>query len=350
MIYLRIMGRFCLFLLYLISTLCLRLVGRRLYPAWGWFQETVVRFMRWSFGRPMENLDLALERRILDILGALARLRPDKIRLVRQEEEGGPSGEWLIPAELSGEGGPVILYLHGGGYMFCSPVTHRLFITRVARAAGARVLGLRYRLAPEHPFPAALDDAVAGYCWLLERGNSPEEILLAGDSAGGGLALALLKRLRDEGKPLPAGAALLSPWVDLVADDDSMREYAGVDYLGTSVAGSGQHVRLVLGDADPRDPLASPLHGDLSGLPPLLLHAGGVEILRGQIERLARRAREAGVGVELKVWPHMVHVFQSMNGVFPQGREAVREVGIFARRRLGLPNSGTRSASSRPAL
>ena len=334
--YLRAMGLLGLFLVTLCWTLCLRLVGRRLHPAWGLLQETVMRLMRRAFGRPVTASGLPAIRRLMDGLGGMARLRPGKITHAALREPGGPRGEWLTPTELEGEGGPVILYLHGGGYVFCSPATHRLLMTRVARAAGARVLGLRYRLAPEHPFPGALDDAVACYRWLLERGAAPGEIVLAGDSAGGGLALALLKRLRDEGTPLPAGAALLSPWVDLDADDDSLRAHAGVDYLGTSVDGMPDLARQYLGDAGPRHPLASPLHGDLSGLPPLLLHAGGVEVLRGQVERLGQRARKAGVEVELKVWPDMVHVFHAFSGVFPQASVAVREVGAWARQRLGL--------------
>lgn len=316
-------------------TLALRLIGRRLHPAWGIFQETVVRQLRFCFGRLAGLSELGPTRRLMDALGAMGRIRPDKVRVARLEA-GGPRGEWLTPTELeSGPGqDPVLLFLHGGGYVMCSPDTHRLLMARVARVTGARVLSLDYRLAPEFPFPAALDDAMACYRWLLAQGHKPSDILLAGDSAGGGLALATLKRLRDEGEPLPAGAILLSPWVDLAAGDSSLEENAGVDYLGTLVPHMNELAHHYLNGAHARDPLASPLYGDLSGLPPLLIHAGGAEVFRGQVERLARRAREAGVQVEFTVYPGMVHVFQSFGGVFPLARQALREVGAFARSAL----------------
>ena len=313
-------------------TIALRLMGRRLYPTWSIFQEAVVRQMRFSFGRLAGLHELGPTRRLMDALGAMGRIRRDKVR-VAQLGAGEPRGEWLTPTELEpgAGGGPVLLYLHGGGYVMCSPDTHRMLVARVARVTGARVLNLDYRLAPEFPFPAALDDTMACYRWLLARGHKPGEILLAGDSAGGGLALATLKRLRDEGEPLPAGAMLLSPWVDLAAQDSSLEENAGLDYLGALAPHMVELAGHYLNGVDARDPLASPLHGDLSGLPPLLIHAGGAEVFRGQVERLARRAREAGVQVEFTVYPGMIHVFHSFGGVFPQASEALREVGDFAR-------------------
>ena len=175
-----------------------------------------------------------------------------------------------------------------------------------ARAAGARVLGLDYRLAPEHPFPAAVEDAVAGYRWLLAQGHPADRVVFAGDSAGGGLALAAMLYIKQEGLPLPAGAALLSPWVDLAAEDASIREHAHLDYASPKRGQLTLLSELYLAGADPQDPLASPIHGDLTGLPPLLIHAGGVEVLRRQVERLARRAKRAGVEVQLCVYDHEV--------------------------------------------
>ena len=327
----------------LLWTLVMHLVGRRLYPAWSIFQEAVIRQMRFSFRRLMDVPDMGPTRRLMDTLGAAARVHKEKVRITPLAP-GGPQGYWFTPTELrSAPGqGPVVLFLHGGGYVMCSPVTHRLFMARTARVIGARVLGLKYRLAPEHPFPAALDDAVAAYRWLLDNGHEPAEILFVGDSAGGGLALATLKRLRDEGVPLPAGAALLSPWVDLAADDSSLRDNAGLDYLGYMAPRMAEMATHYLGGADAEDPLASPLHGDLKGLPPLLLHAGGVEVLRGQVERLADRARAAGVQVELSVYPDMVHVWHAFAGVFPQAGEAMKAVGAFARQRFAAATADTR--------
>jgi epsilon-lactone hydrolase len=340
---LRAMALGLVFVSLLFWTLVMRLVGRRLNPAWNIFQEAVIRQMRFSFRRLMDVPDMGPTRRLMDSLGAAARVQGEKVKITPLAP-GGPRGNWVTPTELGPNPGQgrVVLFLHGGGYVMCSPVTHRLFMARTARVVGARVLGLKYRLAPEHPFPAALDDAVAAYRWLLDTGHKPADILLVGDSAGGGLALATLKRLRDEGAPLPVGAALLSPWVDMAADDSSLRDNASVDYLGPMAHRMGEMATHYLGGADPKDPLASPLHGDLGGLPPLLLHAGGAEVLRGQVERLADRARSSGVEVELSVYPDMVHVWHAFAGVFPQAGEALEAVGAFARQRFAAATADTK--------
>ena len=278
MAYLRALILALQFLLVTVWTLALRVAGRPLHRGWTVAQEATVRLMRWR-GANDARLPVPVLRRRLDELASLARVRPGKIEIT-DCDAGGVPAQWLAPPDLEPHGAPVVLYLHGGGYIFCSPVTHRLMMLRLARAARARVLGLHYRLAPEHPFPAAVDDAEAAYRWLLERGTEPGDIVLAGDSAGGGLALALMLRARERGLPRPAGAALISPWVDMTAADASLTEYAPVDYLGP-VTSIGRMRGHYLGDADPTEPLVSPALADLAGLSPLLVQGGGVEILRG---------------------------------------------------------------------
>ncbi len=225
----------------------------------------------------------------------------------------------------------VILYLHGGGYCVGSPRTHRDFAWRLSAASAARVLLPDYRRAPEHPFPTAVDDAVAAYRWLLVEGIDPAHLVIAGDSAGGGLALAALVRLRDEGERLPAAAALLSPWVDLALTGNSLQSKAAEDPV-LSPAQLQEFAELYLGDADPRTPLASPLYADLAGLPPLLIQAGGAEILLDDAVRLAERAEAAGVEVTLDVWPEMIHVWQGFAGFLPEGQTAVTKLGAFIRK------------------
>jgi len=195
------------------------------------------------------------------------------------------------------------------------------------------VLALDYRMAPEHPYPAALNDALAGYCWLLDQGAKPDRILLAGDSAGGGLTLALLLKLRDEGVPLPAGAVALSPWTDLATTGASLHTKADTDPMLVA-SEIPHHAAMYLGGADPRDPYASPLYGDPRGLPPTLIQAGGDEVLLDDGVRMAEKMQAAGCDVELQVWPRMPHVFQLLATVMPEAQAAVAEIARFARRVL----------------
>lgn len=243
-----------------------------------------------------------------------------------------------VPALLIAAAGTrderVILYFHGGGYCVGSPLTHRDFAWRLSAASAARVLLLDYRRAPEHPFPTAVDDAVMAYRWLLDQGIDPVYLTLAGDSAGGGLALATMVRLRDEGDRLPAAAVLISPWVDLALTGESLRSKAAEDLVLT-LAQLQEFVDLYLGETDPRTPLASPLYADLSGLPPLLIQAGTAEILLDDAARLAERAGDAGVDVTLDIWPEMIHVWQGFAGFLPEGQTAVTQIGAFVRARVG---------------
>jgi acetyl esterase/lipase len=194
-----------------------------------------------------------------------------------------------------------------GAYALGSIETHREFVSRLARASGMRALLIDYRLAPEHPFPAALEDAVAAYHWLIAQGFEASRVLIAGDSAGGGLALAALLALKDAGEGLPAGAVCISPWTDLSSTAESIRTKARVDVVLNPDTLEIYAWRYA-GEHDLRSPLISPLYADLSGLPPLLIQVGSDEILLDDATRLAARAREVGVEVTLRVWPEMFHV------------------------------------------
>ena len=229
--------------------------------------------------------------------------------------------------------GTEVLFLHGGAYSVGSFRNYGHFTWRLGKAAHARVLALDYRMAPEHPYPAALNDALAGYCWLLDQGAKPDRILLAGDSAGGGLTLALLLKLRDEGVPLPAGAVALSPWTDLATTGASLHTKADTDPMLVA-SEIPHHAAMYLGGADPRDPYASPLYGDPRGLPPTLIQAGGDEVLLDDGVRMAEKMQAAGCDVELQVWPRMPHVFQLLATVMPEAQAAVAEIARFARRVL----------------
>jgi epsilon-lactone hydrolase len=253
--------------------------------------------------------------------------------LIREPREvNGVKAEWLsAPGALADR---AVLYLHGGGYVLGSIDTHRELAARISEASGARCLVIDYRLGPEHRFPAAVDDAVAAYRFLLDSGYSPAHLAIAGDSAGGGLTMATLVALRDAKLPLPATAVGLSPWVDLTGDSATMTSKAAVDPMvqrGPLLTLAGHY----LGKADPRAPLASPLFADLKGLPPLLIQVGESETLLDDSKSFSERARKAGVEVELEVWPEMIHVWQAFAALLPEGREAIARIGAHLRKRLG---------------
>ena len=240
-------------------------------------------------------------------------------------------GEWsLAPGSAASR---VLLYFHGGGFCSGSIASHRRLVTEAGRAAQIRTLAIEYRLAPEHPFPAAYDDAYAAWRWLRRQGVPAENIVLAGDSAGGGLAVALLTRLRDDGEARPAGAWLISPWTDLELtgaslDDkdaaDPLIHRGYLDELAGAYCGSGLR-------ADPR---ISVLRADLHGMPPLLIQVGSAETLLDDAVRLARNAGNANVATSLEVWPHMIHAFPLWNGRLDAGRRAITRAGAWMRERL----------------
>jgi epsilon-lactone hydrolase len=245
---------------------------------------------------------------------------------------GGRPAEWLAPAGSRADA--ALLYLHGGGYVIGSPRSHRHLAEAITRAAGIGCLLPDYRLAPEHPFPAAVDDAVAAYRWLVEqRRIAPDRIAIGGDSAGGGLTVAALVAIRDAGLPLPGAGICISPWSDLTCSAPSYQTKAATDPLVI-------HSRIIvmardyLGGTDPRTPLASPLFADLRGLPPLLIHVGSEEVLLDDATRLADRARAAGVPVTLEVWEQMIHVWHWFLPWLDEAQSAVDKIGGFLRSQL----------------
>lgn len=233
-----------------------------------------------------------------------------------------------------------VLYLHGGGYCIGSLDSHRGLGSRLALATGCTVAMLDYRLAPEHPFPAAVDDAVAAYRDLLSLGIRPDRLAIAGDSAGGGLTVATLLALRGSGEPLPAAAVCLSPWTDLTQSSTAYRNLADVDPM-VSKAGLDLMSGAYLDGVDPRTELASPLFAaDFGGLPPVCIEVGEYEVLIDDATGLADRMRESGVNVTLKVWPELIHVFQAFPGaLIPEADQSVDAVGAFMAGHLGLAST-----------
>jgi len=211
--------------------------------------------------------------------------------------------------------------------------THRQLAGWIAKAAGARVLLADYRLGPESPFPAAVEDAVAAYQWLLGQGVDAAGVAIAGDSAGGGLTAATLIALRDRGLPMPAAGVLLSPWTDLALTGESLTSRAALDPMIAGAAGVSNMADAYLSGADPRTPLASPLYADLAGLPPLLIQVGTEEVLFDDSIRFDAKARAAGVDVTLEPWNGQVHVFQSFAFMVPEAREAIARIGEFVKAR-----------------
>lgn len=277
------------------------------------------------------DVPLVVQRQEWEAFAAQAVLPPGIT--IEPVDVAGRMGEWVSSPHATTR--QVLYLLHGGGFTSGSCVTHRELAARLCLASGLRVLLLDYRLAPEHPFPAAVDDAAAGYRWLLAQGVGPDQIVIGGDSAGGGLALAALLRLRERGLALPAAGVLISPWLDLALAGDSMRTHAAIDPL-CSQAALRSAAAHYLGDASPRSPQASPLYADLRGLPPLLVQVGADEVLLSDSTRLAERARAAGVAVELEIWGEMWHVWHAWAGVLPEGQQAIERIGAFVRQQLAL--------------
>jgi epsilon-lactone hydrolase len=253
---------------------------------------------------------------------------------IRRSTEAPLKGEWIEPADL---GHPArrrcILYFHGGAYVAMSPATHRSITSRLAAWSNASLFALDYRLAPEHPFPAAPDDAQGAYRALTADGMAPDRVVLAGDSAGGGLALSLLVALRDRKEELPAGAALFSPWTDLAGTGESIvaNDEADVLFHGSWVAREAQYY---LQDTPPTDPLASPVYADLGGLPPLFLQVGDTEILLDDSRRIYDNAKNAGVEATLQIWHGVAHGWQIFGPVLPEARAALRQASAFIAEKL----------------
>ncbi len=245
---------------------------------------------------------------------------------------GSVSAEILTP--LSTEGARTILYLHGGGYALGSPRSHRHMVANLAVAANAKAVLIDYRLAPENPFPAAVDDAVSVYRWLLDNGTSADQVVIAGDSAGGGLAVATLLALRDQSITLPAGGVCISPWTDLTNSSETYETHATRDPMVTT-ASINRWTDAYLGDRDPKTPLASPAHADLAGLPPLLIQVGTDEVLLGDSRLLAGNAEAAGVEVKLEEWENMIHVWHWFAEYLDEAGEATAGIATFVAARTG---------------
>jgi epsilon-lactone hydrolase len=259
-------------------------------------------------------------------LGLLADTQVEKISV------SGIPAEWVSVPGAQPE--RVLLYLHGGGYYMGSCNTHRDLAARLSQVTGARVLLLDYRLAPEHPFPAAVEDATAAFRWLLKEGIDPQHIAVGGDSAGGGLTLATLQSLRDTGEQMPGAAVFLSGWLDATCSGESINTHADVDIMVT-LEGLKEGREWYIGHTDPPPVLASPLQGDLRGLPPMIIHVGSDEILRDDSVRLAKQAQDVGVEARLEIWDGMWHVFQQAAVLnVPESQAALDQIGEFVRKHI----------------
>jgi acetyl esterase/lipase len=247
---------------------------------------------------------------------------------------GAVDAEWISPANASQE--KAFLYFHGGGFRIGSVTSHRDLIAQIALASGCRALAVNYRLAPEHRFPAALDDALAAYGWMLGRGLEPGNIAFAGDSAGGNLVLAAMLALRERGLPLPVSAALMSPWTDLAATGASYVSRAEADPIHQRPMILALAKNYLGGQGDPCDPLVSPLHADLKDLPPLLIQVGDRETVLDDSVMFADKARTVGVDVELQVWDGMIHVFQMFGAELPEAHQAIASIAGFLSRHLQI--------------
>lgn len=288
--------------------------------------DTIIQMLK---ARPVADPNATIDqvRAGFEAMGAMLPVEAD----IKAEpvSAGGVKAEWV--SAPGAESSRAILYLHGGGYVIGSINTHRALAGRLSRAAKARVLLIDYRLAPEHPFPAAVDDSVAAYRWMLAQGLKPTRIAVAGDSAGGGLTAATLVAIRDAKLPVPAAGALLSPWVDLEGIGESMTTKDAADPMVHKDGLVGM-AKAYLAGKNPRTPLAAPLYAVLAGLPPLLIQVGTSETLLDDASRLAERAKKAGVNVTYEPWDKMIHVWQLFAPMLDEGQQAIEKIGAFIRK------------------
>jgi len=273
------------------------------------------------------NMTIDEMRRSMESLTKLASL-PSKTK-VEKVSFNGISAEWICAKEAHED--RVILYLHGGGYNIGSPNTHRELAAHISMTSGAKVLLPDYRLAPEHPFPSALEDATSAYRWLLDTGLTGRNISIAGDSAGGALSIATSISLRDTGEPSPASIACISPWTDLEMSGNSIKTHAKIDPLLNL-----QLLKIMasnyIGDNDPCSPLISPIYADLRGISPLLIHVGSDEMLLDDSTRIAEKAKNAEVDVTLKIYDQMWHAWHLNVRLMPEAKNAIEELGSFIRK------------------
>jgi monoterpene epsilon-lactone hydrolase len=285
---------------------------RRVYL--GWSRDTPVAQMRLDWDTAFETCTIAVS--------------------CERVSAGGVDGEWIARSDAQPD--KAVLYFHGGGFRLGSVSSHRGLIARIADASGCRVLAINYRLAPEYRFPAPLEDAIAAYGWMLDQGLSPENILFAGDSAGGNLVLAAMLSLRARGLRLPAAAVLMSPWTDLAATGESYVSRADADPIHQRPMILALAKNYLGRDGDPRDPMASPLYAEPAGLPPLLIQVGDRETVRDDSVMFADNARAADVDVELQIWDGMIHVFQMFAAELSEARGAISSIAKFINRHLRM--------------
>lgn len=285
--------------------------------------QNVINLLR----KQIESTELSVKaiRDGLDLLSTLSKLPKD----VKCEpvDAGGVPAEWITTPNSINKN--VILYFHGGGFVAGSIKTHRDLVARISRVSKARILIIDYKLAPEHPFPAGLDDCVTAYKWLInDEKILPENIIVGGDSAGGGLTVSLFAKLKEQRVTLPAAGVCLSPGVDVTMSGESYKTKVEVDPF-LSPESCEFMLKQYLGNADPRSPFLSILTTDLEGFPPLLIQVGSSEILLSDSILLAERAKSAGVDVKLEIWDDMIHVFQAFATFAPESREAIEKIGEF---------------------
>lgn len=294
------------------------------------FERGIKLSLKSALRNGLSDKHVVEKRQILDTAARKLVKLPQNCK-VEQLEIAGLYAEWYSSENTTWED-KVILYLHGGGYALCSANTHRPLAASIGKAAGVKVLFPEYRLAPEHPFPAAIEDAVNVYRWLLRQGYDPSNIIFAGDSAGGGLSIAATLVLRDQNEPLPRAIVCLSPWVDLTSSGESYLKNNKLDpYL--TLQGVRDAAHMYAGKETPLDhPLISPVFADLTGLPPLFIQAGNHEILLSDAELLVKQARQAGVDVTFKVWAGMWHVWQISGDKLPEAKKAISEIGEFIKK------------------
>jgi len=268
---------------------------------------------------------------------ALAKQYPPAADAVFERvDASGVPAEWV--SLKGGHAQPVILYFHGGGYCIGSAGTHRDLVSRLCRAADARALSVDYRLAPENPHPAAVEDGVAAYRWLRGQGVPARSIVVAGDSAGGGLTLATLLALKEKGDELPAAGICMSPVTDLAKEGESMRTKVDVDPM-VHPSSSTRYANMYIAGGNTKTPLASPLYASLKGLPPLLLLVGTSEVLLDDSTRFAKKATSEGVACELEVWDEMVHIWPFFAADIPEGRQAIDRMGAFIKQHAASGSS-----------
>ncbi|MBI1736817.1 MAG: alpha/beta hydrolase [Candidatus Rokubacteria bacterium] len=312
-----------------------------------WQARAVALLVRAVMRRQTWGDERALARRARRVFGPPRAFQWLRTRDVRIEavRHGAVRGEW-VTAACSDRG--VVLYFHGGGYVAGSPATDRPITAALARLAGRRVFSLDYRLAPEHRFPAAVDDAIGAYRWLLGHGVAPRALALAGQSAGGGLVLATLLRLRDEGVPLPAAAVCISPWTDLAGTGASLHGNDGrcATFRPGNIA---DFARAYVGDGAPLSPYASPVLADFHGLPPVLFHVGSIELLLDDARRVHEKILRAGGASRLEVFDGLFHSWHMMDGVVPEARAALERAAAFVNEAGGRegPQTPTRSEPPR---